>query len=274
MTAEEKPRNPFSSVQPWDAVSAGYDRFTRLYLGKFSEQGLKQLELSSEHKMLDVACGPGTTSLLARTHVSAIEAVDFSSLMVERFCVHIREQALQGINVRVADGQSLPFSDKTFERAVSMFGLMFFPDRVKGMREMYRCLKKGGRVLISSWAPVTMSPLMQLMFDAVRAANPETPAPVTNLESLENPEVFRRELAEAGFVNIRIEPCSCTYDYSSAAQLWTEMSEGGAPLVMARARMTEDAWQAYSAKCLQHLEHVLADAPVLGSTAYLAFAER
>lgn len=274
VSEEEKARNPFSAVEPWDKVSEGYDRFTRPYLGKFSERGLDELELKSHHKLLDVACGPGTTSLLAHSRVGSIEAIDFSEQMVGRFRARIKDHGLSGVNVSVGDGQRLPFADEAFDRAVSMFGLMFFPDRVQGMREIYRCLKKGGRVLISSWAPITMSPLMQLMFDAVRAANPDIQAPVTNLESLENPEVFARELAQAGFVNIRIEPCMCSYDYASALQLWTEMSEGGVPLVMARARMSDDAWREYSAKCLEHMEKAVAGSPLLGSTAYLAFAER
>lgn len=274
MSNEEKPQSPLASAGPWDKVSAGYDKFTRGFLGKYSEKGLAEFELRPEMKLLDVACGPGTTSLLACSAVGSIEAVDFSESMVSIFREHIRERGLEKINVRVADGQSLPFQDEVFDRAVSMFGLMFFPDRVKGMREIFRCLKKGGQVLLSSWAPVSMSPLMQLMFEAAQAANPDTPPPVTNLESLENPDVFANELERAGFVNIRVKPCICTYDYLSAEQLWNEMVEGAVPLVMARERMSVEAWDTYSAQCLQYVEQAVANRPTLGSTAYLAFAGR
>lgn len=274
MSDSDTSPGPLAQPGPWSKVSAGYDKFTRGFLGKYSEKGLSQLDLDSEHVLLDVACGPGTTSLIAAPRVREVQAVDFSPEMVDIFRGHIESRGISNVEARVADGQELPFEDQMFDRAVSMFGLMFFSDRVRGMKEIYRCLKPGGRALISSWASVSKSPLMQAMFDAGRAANPESPPPKENLESLENPEVFERELREAGFSNIRIQPCVCTYDYESGEQLWEEMVEGAVPLVMAREGMPQEAWDAFSQKCRAFLATTFAEAPDLGSTAYLAFADR
>jgi ubiquinone/menaquinone biosynthesis C-methylase UbiE len=52
------------------------------------------------------------------------------------------------------DGQNLLFPDTEFDFAFSMFGLMLFPDRCKGMAEMFRVLKPGGRCAISTWTPI------------------------------------------------------------------------------------------------------------------------
>lgn len=272
--APSAPVSPLAQPHPWSKVSSGYDKFTRGFLAKYSEKGLAELDLKPEHVFLDVACGPGTVSLIASPQVRAVQALDFSPEMVELCRAHLGRSGISNVETRVADGQDLPFDDETFDRAVSMFGLMFFPDRIRGMREMRRCLKPGGRALISSWAPVSRSPLMRAMFDAGRAANPESPPPKENPESLENPEVFERELREAGFSNIRIEPCFCAYDYGSGEQLWEEMVEGAVPLVMARESMPKDEWESFSKKCRRYLMETFEGAPELGSTAYLAFAER
>jgi ubiquinone/menaquinone biosynthesis C-methylase UbiE len=71
-------------------------------------------------------------------------------------------RGIANIKTCLMDGQALEFGDNTFDFAYSIFGLMFFPDRLKGFREMHRTLRPGGRAAVTSWAPVEESPLMQL----------------------------------------------------------------------------------------------------------------
>jgi ubiquinone/menaquinone biosynthesis C-methylase UbiE len=273
-TPAPSPPGPMAQAHSWDLVSRGYEKYTREFLAKYSHVGLERLGLERSHRLLDVACGPGTTSLLARERVQSIQAVDFSPEMVSIFKGHISSLSASNVQVQVADGQNLPFEDHSFERAVSMFGLTFFPDRLRGMQEMHRVLVPGGRVLISSWAPVDLSPLMQTMFAAGRAANPNAPLPQRNLETLENPTVFESSLKQAGFEEIEITPCLCTNDYSSGGQLWDEMVEGAIPLMLLKNSMSPEAWDGYSRICRDFLERDLADGRPLGSTAYLATATK
>lgn len=271
----EKKPSPLASPGPWNLVSSGYEKFTRGFLSKYSQAGLPRLGLKPEHALLDVACGPGTTSLLAAPSVAELFALDFAEEMVELCRQNLGAAGHTNAQVQVGDGQDLPYSEESFDRAVSMFGLMFFPDRVRGMKEIHRCLRPGGRVLLSSWAPVEKSPLMQVMFETGKHAAPDSYVPPKfDPESLENPDVFARELTSAGFSEISIEPVQCAYDYSSGGILWDEMVEGAVPLVMAQASMKKEEWDAYSDKCRAFLEESLKARPVLYSTAWLAVARK
>jgi len=73
-----------------------------------------------------------------------------------------------------------------------------------GFAEIYRTLKPGGSIAITSWAPVDQSPAMQTMFGALRAIKPDLPQPQRSVTTLENPERFKQEMEEAGFRNIEI----------------------------------------------------------------------
>jgi ubiquinone/menaquinone biosynthesis C-methylase UbiE len=53
------------------------------------------------------------------------------------------------VSVSVEDGQALPFPDRSFDAVLCNFGLMFFPDPVRGLSEFRRVLRPGGRVAIS-----------------------------------------------------------------------------------------------------------------------------
>ena len=99
--------------------------------------------------MLDVAAGPGTLAFIASAAGAHVTAIDFSPDMIDRLRARSVREGVQ-IEARVGDGQALPFDDATFEHAFSMFGLMFFPDRAKGFRELCRVLVPGGRAVVSS----------------------------------------------------------------------------------------------------------------------------
>ena len=60
-------------------------------------------------------------------------------------------RAQEGLNIetRVMDGHALELDDDSFDMAGSQFGVMLFPDMPKGISEMARVVKPGGRVLMN-----------------------------------------------------------------------------------------------------------------------------
>ncbi len=56
------------------------------------------------------------------------------------------------ITWRQADALALPFEDATFDAVLCQFGVMFFPDRIRGYGEARRVLKPGGRFFFNVWA--------------------------------------------------------------------------------------------------------------------------
>lgn len=54
---------------------------------------------------------------------------------------------------QVADAESLPFADASFDVALSTFGVMFTPNQEKAAAEMVRVVKRGGRIGMANWTP-------------------------------------------------------------------------------------------------------------------------
>jgi len=131
-----------------------------------------------------------------------------------------------------------PLAGATFDAAFSLFGLMFFPDRKQGFAEIYRTLKPGGSIAITSWAPVDQSPAMQTMFGALRAIKPDLPQPQRAIGTLENPERFKQEMEEAGFRNIKIRSVTKAFPVGSTAEFWDFMVRGSAPIQMMKKSLT------------------------------------
>jgi ubiquinone/menaquinone biosynthesis C-methylase UbiE len=127
------------------------------------------LHLSSAHRLLDVACGPGnfTAPLAAELpHGGLAVGFDISQPMLTRAVAD--NSGPRTCYVR-GDARRLPFDDETFD-AVCCFGALYLmpePFRVAG--EMMRVLKPGGRIaILTSYAP-DVAPLRDLMAASARS---------------------------------------------------------------------------------------------------------
>lgn len=264
-----------SSVEPWSLVAEGYAKNTKQFLAAYSRKAADWIAPGANDVILDVAAGPGTLAIPLSRSVKTVHAIDFSEKMIDQLKIGIAETNSDNVIAEVMDGQNLRFAENGFDAAFSMFGLMFFPDKRKGLTEIYRVLKPGKRAAISSWAPVSRSPLMQLLFGALRAANPEIPSPQTNIASLENPDYFREQFALAGFTEIEIVPFSNSIEVKGAEEFLETMIEGNAPLQWMKRNMDGTVWIEKKRIMLSYLKENLSELPAsLSSEAYIGIAKK
>jgi ubiquinone/menaquinone biosynthesis C-methylase UbiE len=272
MNASARPApGPLSAPEPWDLVSEGYALEAAQVMLPFTRHAIELARPSRQAHVLDVATGPGMLALELAPHVARIDAVDFAPRMLEQLERRRRALGLDNVHVQQADGQALPFADQSFDAAFSMFGLMFFPERERGFSELQRVLRPGGVAVVSSWAPVDQSSFMTLMFGALCAADPTRAA---NWLSLENPEVFTRELGAAGFRDVRVQPFAASLPIESAEQFWDVTTRSSAPLVLLKNRLGPAEWERQSALALAYLRKNIQGPTTLGTTAYLGFGRR
>lgn len=114
---------------------------------------LDLVEPRAGERVLDVACGTGVVARLAARRVApggAVTGVDLNEGMLE---VAGRLALPPGVTIdwRQGSALALPFTDRQFDIVGCLFGLMFFPDRLKALGEMRRVLAPGGRVAIGVW---------------------------------------------------------------------------------------------------------------------------
>lgn len=267
--------NPLSLSGPWTHVAEGYQAETVPAFRQYCQKALELIGYQPGGNVIDVACGPGTLSLMLAASASKIEAIDFSEGMLQVFRRIAGERKLHNISIRQMDGQKLEFADAMFDYAFSMFGLMFFPDRMAGFTELYRVLKPGGRAAVSSWAPVAESPLMRLLFGSIRAAFPERPEPKTNLLSLENPDLFKEEMQKAGFSDVTVTAFDGAWPVEDADRFLDSMVRGSAPLEMMKKNLGPDIWAEKKKLIRNYLAKNLPALPaVLHSRAYIGTGKK
>jgi ubiquinone/menaquinone biosynthesis C-methylase UbiE len=266
-----KPANMLSAIEPWDLVANGYAETTMQILAQYAEEAIAASHLKPGAAILDVACGPGTLALMVAREAGEVHGIDFSAPMLDIFKKHVERTGLNNISIRHGDAQALPYANNTFDAAFSMFGLMFFPDRCKGFAEIYRALKPGGSIAITSWAPIDRSPAMQMMFGAIRTINPNIPEPQKSIDTLENPDLFKQEMLDAGFRDVKVQSVTrFAFPVTSIQKFWEDMVKGSAPIQMMKKSMGEAAWKEKEGLAIRYLEEKLTELPTrLSSDAWL-----
>lgn len=108
---------------------------------------------------------------------------------------------------REANAMSLPFEDETFDIVLCQFGVMFFPDHIKGFSEILRVLRPGGRFIFNSWGPLETNDFAHIALETLIALYPEDPPLFLARTPYGYAETSRIEadLAAAGFKRIQIE---------------------------------------------------------------------
>ncbi|MBA7634715.1 2-methoxy-6-polyprenyl-1,4-benzoquinol methylase [subsurface metagenome] len=113
------------------------------------ENVAKVLKLQPEDNLLEVACGNGHFIKNYASHVHSVTGLDLSDLCVKLAAKKNKERILAG-SAEFVQGEAtqLPWEDNKFSVATSMASFMMFPKPVESLKEMYRVLCLGGRVVV------------------------------------------------------------------------------------------------------------------------------
>ena len=158
-------------------------------------------------RVLDVACGTG---VLART---IAERVGRDGLVAgvdpDPGMLMVAARLAPDIDFRQGVAESLPWQDASFDVVASQFGLMFFPDRARALRDMQRVCKPGGRIVVAVWGRLEDTPAYaQLVQILESVAGAHAAAPLRAPFDLGERDILASLCAEAGLAGARIE----TYD--------------------------------------------------------------
>jgi ubiquinone/menaquinone biosynthesis C-methylase UbiE len=108
------------------------------------------LDLQPEDDLLDVACGSGHFLKKYASHVRGIAGLDLSEVMIKIANRKNRKRIQAGTAEFVqGDASELPWRDNRFSVTTSMGSFMAFPKPLESIKEMYRVLHPGGRVVFS-----------------------------------------------------------------------------------------------------------------------------
>ncbi|MGK2877959.1 MAG: class I SAM-dependent methyltransferase [Solirubrobacterales bacterium] len=196
-----------------------------------SETIMDKADVQSGDTLLDVACGTGNLAIPAAERGAIVTGIDITPKLLE-ICRADAEASGLSIDIREGDAEALDFPGDSFNKVISVFGMMFAPQHELAASEMVRVCEPGGTVAITTW---TIEGMNGQLFNVIGKHMPPPP------EGMQTPAMWGTE------AHVR-EMFDDSIDWSFSRELvnfqadnaekWFEFMEAKlGPLVLARAAL-------------------------------------
>jgi demethylmenaquinone methyltransferase / 2-methoxy-6-polyprenyl-1,4-benzoquinol methylase len=161
----------------FDRVASRYDALNAVMTAglhhRWRQRAADRAELSPGESALDVCCGTGDLALELASRVTSggsVVGCDFSEPMLDLAREKAAARSVEGVRFEWADALGLPYDAGRFDAVTVGFGVRNLADLDRGLREMARVLRPGGRLAILEITQPTRPPLstfFSLWFDRI-----------------------------------------------------------------------------------------------------------
>jgi ubiquinone/menaquinone biosynthesis C-methylase UbiE len=246
-------RNTHQRSEVWSERADDYDAMFVPFSVGVAAAALARLELQPGERFLDMAAGTGAVTLQAAATGAEVVAIDFAEGMLARLRAALARSGIDGVEAHQMEGQRLTFADGSFDAAGSNLGLIFFPDRARGLLELHRVLRPGGRAFVTSLASGEgSSPLASLTFRAILEVAPDfRPNDAPRTVTLATPDEMTTALEDAGFAEARCERTTVPFPVADPAEFWRRWSLRAPPTAWLMAQLPSDLHEAAGRRFVQ-----------------------
>jgi demethylmenaquinone methyltransferase/2-methoxy-6-polyprenyl-1,4-benzoquinol methylase len=147
----------------FDRIASVYDLMNSVMTAgmhqRWRERAVELAHVGPGSRALDVATGTGDLAIALRERGAEVVGIDFAEKMLE-----IARQKAPAIDFRTGNALALDFPDDEFDAATVGFGARNFDDLDRGLAEMARVVKPGGRVVVLE-ITTPQKPPLSLFFD-------------------------------------------------------------------------------------------------------------
>lgn len=152
----------------FDSISGKYDFLNHfLSLGidiRWRKKAIKYLQKDQPKHILDIATGTGDFAIESlKLNPEKVTGIDISEGMLNVGREKMIKKGLSEIiDLQSGDSENLQFDDNNFDAVIVAFGVRNFENLEKGLSEMNRVLKPGGKAVILEFSKPTIFPFKQL----------------------------------------------------------------------------------------------------------------
>jgi SAM-dependent methyltransferase len=231
------------SAQGWNDQSARI----RDWLRESTEAMLNMADVRPGARVLDVAAGSGDQTLDIARRVDptgSVLATDLSPAIIELARLNALEAGHENVETLAVDGENLQVAGSSFDASVCRLGLMFFPDPVKGLCDMYAALKPGGRACVMVFSAPDKNPCIAILVStALKHAGlpPRDPFQPGGLLSLGKPGLIDEQFRAAGFSAVATTKVAAPFRLPAASDYLDFIRTSAGPILQIMSRLDEAA---------------------------------
>jgi len=202
----------------YNAASDHYGAEPLAFWDHYGRRTAERMNLQSGERVLDVCCGAGGSALPAARSVGphgSVLGVDLAADLLALGRTQAEAAGLRNVEFRRGDMTALGFPEQHFNAVICVFGIFFVPHMEAQAAELWRMVRPGGQLAITTWGPDFLEPGYEVWRTAIQRLRPDLHSAFNPWDRLTTParltELFQNAgiaavdcVAEAGHQAIRV----------------------------------------------------------------------
>jgi SAM-dependent methyltransferase len=125
------------------------------------------------------------------------------------------------IDFELGDLLALRFSNDSFDAVVCVFGIFFVPDMEMAVRELWRCVRPGGQLAMTTWGPNLFEPANGAFWRSIKKVRPDLHKAFNPWDRINDPKGLEKILNGGGIESPEIIAENRLHRINSAEDWWT-----------------------------------------------------
>jgi ubiquinone/menaquinone biosynthesis C-methylase UbiE len=208
----------------YNAAADFYDASPLSFWDYFGRRTIELASIPIGSLVLDVCCGAGASALPAAEAVGqtgAVIGVDLAEELLKSARAKAIQRRLRNIEFEVGDMLSMRFPVASFDAVVCVFGIFFVPDMANAVSELWRRVRPGGKLAVTTWGPKFCEPANAAFWSSIKNVRRDLYKGFNPWDRINDPVGLRKILDEGGVASPNIIAENRLHPIKSAEDWWT-----------------------------------------------------
>lgn len=196
------------AARTYGAAADHYDLGSLSFWDRFGAATVSRLGLAPGSTVLDLCCGAGASAIpAARTIGTAgrVLGIDVAAPLLELARAKAAREGLANAEFRQGDAMCTGLPGGRFDTVICVFGVFFAPDMAAFTAEMWRLVRPGGVLAITTWGRGLFEPANGIFWESVGAAEPSLFKAFNPWDEITTPEALEDLFRRAGAARPAVE---------------------------------------------------------------------
>jgi ubiquinone/menaquinone biosynthesis C-methylase UbiE len=216
--------------QTYDAAADYFDDPALSFWDRFGKGTVERLDLKPGAVVLDACAGSGASAVPAAERVGPtgkVIAVDLADNLLELTRAKADRLGLSQLQTLHGDIEALEYPPESFDAVIIVFGLFFLPDMAVALEALWRLVRAGGQLAVTTWGPRLFEPGSSAFWQAVNAVRPDLYRAYNPWDDLTDPEAVRALFVGAGAHDVNVTAVAGDHALRLVEDFWTIVKGSG-----------------------------------------------
>jgi ubiquinone/menaquinone biosynthesis C-methylase UbiE len=208
----------------YNAAADFYDASPLSFWDYFGRRTIELASIPIGSRVLDVCSGAGASALPAAEAVGqtgAVIGVDLAEELLKSARAKAIQRRLRNIEFEVGDMLSMRFPVASFDAVVCVFGIFFVPNMANAVSELWRRVRPGGKLAVTTWGPKFCEPANAAFWSSIKNVRRDLYKGFNPWDRINDPVGLRKILDEGGVASPNIIAENRLHPIKSAEDWWT-----------------------------------------------------